>query len=428
MKYNEQYIKSKLVIKFTFILIFFSVFQIFSQQKVFTGNPDTAFKVARELAFNKHRKQAQDTLLLILTKYPNYNDIRAFLASTYSWDGDYNKARKEFMNVLNKDPKRKTTWIAAINNELWSESPFKALDLTTSALKYFPNNEEILLLKAKAQQNGNNPEDALKTINKIVESNPKNQKAIEYKRNLINALSYNTIGLKSSVDLYSEVFDPMQLHTFKYSRQTKYGSIIAKMNFNRRFKENGVQFEVDLYPKIASGFYAYLNLGFANTFLFPDIRYGAELYKSLPKSFEISAGFRALQYSTTTMIYTGSLAWYTGNSYWSFRTYITPNDNGSSKSGTLNYRKYRKDADNYFSISLGMGFSPEIDRFNFGGNENAIINLNSQKFGGGYYFSSKNNKNLWGSTFGITHQEISFDPGSYFWIYSLSISWEVKFR
>jgi YaiO family outer membrane protein len=415
------------------ILIFYSAVILFTinvraQQKVFTGNPDTAFKVARELAFNKHRKQAQDTLLLILTKYPNYNDVRAFLASTYSWDGNYNKAREEFKKVLLKDPKRKTTWIAAINNELWSDSPFKALKVTESALKQFPNDEAILLLKAKAQQKGKNPEDALNTVNLIVESNPNNQEAVSYQKNLINTLSYNTIGLKSSIDLYSEVFDPMQLHTLKYSRQTKYGSIIAKMNFSRRFKENGVQFEVDLYPRITEGLYAYVNLGFANTFLFPDIRYGAELYKSLPKSFEISAGFRALKYSTTTTIYTGSVGWYTGNSYWSFRTYITPNDNGSSKSGTLNYRKYRSDANNYFTVSLGIGYSPEIDRFNFSRYENVIVNLNSQLVKGGYFFTSKNNKNLWGANFGVTHQEISFNPGNYFWIYSLAISWEIKFR
>ncbi|WP_456422142.1 YaiO family outer membrane beta-barrel protein [Lutibacter sp.] len=418
---------SKTILIFYIVVIFISL-NVFGQQKVFDGNPDTAFEVARELAFNKHRKQAQDSLLFILTKYPNYHDIRAFLASTYSWDSNYKKARKEFMYVLNKDPQRKTTWIAAINNELWSESPFKALELTTLALKHFPNNEEILLLKAKAQQNGKNPEDALATVEQVILLNPSNQKALDYKNSLINALSFNTIGLRAAVDLYSEVFDPMQLHTLKYSRQTKYGSLIAKVNFSRRFQENGMQFELDLYPKIANGLYAYLNVGFANTFLFPDFRYGAELYKSLPKSFEISAGFRALKYTSTTTIYTGSIGWYTGNSYWAFRTYITPNDNGISKSGTLNYRKYRKDADNYFSVAFGMGYSPEIDRFNFGGNENVIINLQSQNLNSGYYFSSKNNKNLWGSRFEIIHQEITFDPGNYFWIYSFVVSWEVKFR
>ncbi|PCH50640.1 MAG: hypothetical protein COC22_05750 [Flavobacteriaceae bacterium] len=413
---------------FMLAFMFLSMFHVFAQQKVFNGNPDTAFEKARELAFNKHRKQAQDSLLLILTKYPDYLDIRSFLASTYSWDGAYKKARKEFSYVLEKNPKRKTDWIAAINNELWGELPFKALDLSTTALKYFPKDEEILLLKAKAQLNGKNPEDALETVEQVIIFNSQNQKAIDYKNSLINSLSYNTVGLKSAIDFYSDVFDPMQLHTLKYSRQTKYGSIIAKMNFSRRFQENGVQYEVDLYPRIANGLYAYLNVGFANTFLFPDFRYGAELYKSLPKSFEISAGFRALQYSSITTIYTGSLGWYTGNSYWSFRTYITPNDNGSSKSGTLNYRKYRSDANNYFSVSLGMGFSPEIDRFNFNGNENAIVKLNSQKVGAGYYFSSKNSKNLWGSKLGVTHQEISFDIGNYFWIYSFSLSWEIKFR
>jgi len=412
---------------FYIVVIFISV-NVFGQQKVFNGNPDAAFEVARELAFNKHRKQAQDSLLFILTKYPNYHDIRSFLASTYSWDGNYKKARIEFMFVLNRDPKRKTTWVAAINNELWSESPFKALELTTSALKHFPNNEEILLLKAKAQQNGKNPEDALATVEQVIALNPGNQKALDYKNSLVNALSFNTIGLRAAVDLYSEVFDPMQLHTLKYSRQTKYGSFIAKVNFSRRFQENGMQFELDLYPKIANGLYAYLNVGFANTFLFPDFRYGAELYKSLPKSFEISAGFRALKYSSTTTIYTGSIGWYTGNSYWAFRTYITPNDNGVSKSGTLNYRKYRKDADNYFSVAFGMGYSPEIDRFNFGGNENVIINLQSQNLNSGYYFTSKNNKNLWGTRFEVIHQEITFDPGNYFWIYSFVVSWEVKFR
>jgi YaiO family outer membrane protein len=158
------------------------------------------------------------------------------------------------------------------------------------------------------------------------------------------------------------------------------------------------------------------------------VRYSAELYKSLPKSFEASLGFRALKYSTTTTIYTGSVGWYTGNSYWSFRPYLTPGDSGTSKSGTVNYRKYRSDANNYFSIAAGMGFSPEIDRFIVEGNEEAVIDLQSQKLNVGYYFTSKNKQNAWGTQFGITHQEISFDPGNYFWIYSVGLSWELKFR
>ena len=118
---------SKIVTKLTFTLLFLYAFQMSGQEKKFNGDPDNAFKTARDLAFNKQRKQAQDTLLFILTKYTEYHDIREFLGTTYSWDEDYKKAKKEFAYILDKDAKRKSTWIADIKNELWSNTPFIAL-------------------------------------------------------------------------------------------------------------------------------------------------------------------------------------------------------------------------------------------------------------------------------------------------------------
>ena len=419
---------TKKIVKLTFVLCFTMIFQMYGQKDKYNGDPDTSFETARNMAFNKQRKQAQDTLSHILTKYPDYHDIRSFLATTYSWDGDYKKARKEFAYVLEKDTQNKSTWIAAIKNEIWGDKPYTALEMTTEALKYFPDDAEILYLKASAQEKTNSPLEALNTLESILNKNPEDQKAKDYKSSLSTTLRKNTIGIRTEVDIYSEVFDPMQYYTLNYSRQTKYGSIIGKLNFNRRFNENGTQIEFDLYPKITKGLYAYLNVGFANTFLFPDLRYGAELYKSLPKSFEVSLGFRSLKYTTTTNIYTGSIGWYTGNSYLSFRPYFTPGDTGTSTSGTFTYRKYRSDADNYLGFSFGMGFSPEINQFNFSGNEAAIVDLKSQKLNLSYNFTSKNKQNAWGTQFGVAHQEISFDQGNYFWIYSLAVSWDIRFR
>lgn len=418
----------KKTIQLTVVLCFTMIFQMYGQDEKYNGNPDTSFETARNLAFNQQRKQAQDTLLHILTKYPEYHDIRSFLATTYSWDGDYKKARKEFNYILEKDPQNKSTWIAAIKNEIWGDKPYTALEMTTAALKNFPDDGEVLYLKASAQEKTNSPLETLITLESILKTNPNDQKAQDYKASLSTTLRKNTIGIRAEVDIYSEVFDPMQYYTLSYSRQTKYGSIIGKLNFNRRFNENGKQIEFDLYPKITEGLYAYLNIGFANTFLFPDVRYGAELYKSLPKSLEVSVGFRSLQYTTTTNIYTGSIGWYTGNSYLSFRPYFTPGDGGTSTSGTFTYRKYRSDADNYLGFAIGMGFSPEINQFNFSGNEAAIVNLKSQKLNLNYNFTTNKKQNAWGTQFGVTHQEISFDPGNYFWIYSIAVSWDLRFR
>jgi YaiO family outer membrane protein len=419
---------TKITTKLSFILCFCFALHIQAQEKSYNGNPDTSFETARNLAFNEQRKQAQDTLRSILTKYPDYHDIRSFLATTYSWDGDYKKARNEFAYVLDKDPGNKSNWLAAIKNESWSESPFVALEMSKKALKFFPEDPELIYLKAAAEKSTNNPLEALNTIESLLDKNPQDENALSFKANLNQTLRKNTIGITAAVDLYSEVFDPMQYYTLNYTRQTKYGTIISKFNYNRRFNENGTQIEFDLYPKIANGLYAYLNIGFANTFLFPDLRYGAELYKSLPHSLEASLGFRSLKYSTTTNIYTGSIGWYTGNSYLSFRPYITPGDNGTSTSGTFTYRKYRSDADNYFGATFGMGFSPEINQFNFSENAGAVVDLKSQKINVGYYFTSNNKVNAWGAQFGVTHQEITFDQGNYFWIYNITLTWDLRFK
>ena len=58
---------SKLIAKLIVLLIFLYAFQMFGQEKKFSGDPDSAFKTARDLASSNQRKQAQDTLLFILT-------------------------------------------------------------------------------------------------------------------------------------------------------------------------------------------------------------------------------------------------------------------------------------------------------------------------------------------------------------------------
>jgi len=61
-------------------------------------------------------------------------------------------------------------------------------------------------------------------------------------------------------------------------------------------------------------------------------------------------------------------------------------------------------------------------------NEEVIFNLKSQKFNIGYYFTSKNKQNAWGTKFSIAYAEKSYSLGDYFVIYSLGISYNIKFK
>jgi YaiO family outer membrane protein len=414
------------------ILMIFLSYQSTAQNKIFKGNPDTAFKVARDLAFNGKRKQAQDSLKFILTKYPNYLDIRAFLASTYSWDGKYNLARTEFKYVLEKDEKRKTDWIAYIKNEQYAEKYYNSLELSLKALKIFPNDPDLLQLKAKSELNRGNREEALSTINGALELHPNNEDLKSYQNSLNTSLSFNTIGISFSTDYYDLSEDNgranMYYSSLSYSRQTKYGSINTRINYSNRFETDNYQLEIDLYPRLGNGLYAYVSGGFSNSPLNPTQRYGFELFKSLPKSFEASLGFRWLKFSTETIIYTGSVGWYTGNSYWAFRTYVTPGHPGASKSGRLIYRKYRSDADNYFNLEVGFGASPALDRFAPGFTGDEIFQLDSQALVFGYFFSTKSKKNIWGFNASLFREEKPFSKGDYFLYTSLGVSYSVRFK
>lgn len=415
-----------------FIGILFFNIQVFSQNKVFKGNPDTAFKVARDLAFNGKRKQAQDSLKFILTKYPNYLDIRAFLASTYSWDGKYDIARKEFKYVIDKDKNRKTDWIAYIKNEQYAEKYNDALLLSENALKLFPKDPDLLLLKARSQLNRGNREEAFKTVDSAVKIHPDNEALTSYKKSLETELRLNTIGISMSVDYYdldkNNGRANMYYSTFSFAKQTKYGSINTKINYSNRFETDNYQLEIDLYPRIANGLYAYVSGGWSNSPLNPTERYGFELFKSLPASLEVSAGFRWLKFSTETTIWTGSLGWYTGNSYWAFRTYITPGDPGASKSGRVIYRKYRSDADNYWTVEAGFGASPALDRFAPGFTGDEIFQLDSQALVLGYFFSTKNKKNLWSFNLSAFREEKPFASGEYFIYTTMGVSYSIRFR
>lgn len=423
--------KSTKIISVVLFFLFMHQF-LMSQEKEFKGNPDTAFKNARDLAFNDKRKQAQDTLQLILSKYPDYLDVRAFLASTYSWDGNYAEARKQFKMVLEKDENRKTDWIAYIKNEQYAEKYFKAINLSDDALKIFPNDADLLLLKAKSQMNVNNRIEASRTLEKAVELYPENKEILDYSYSLNDVLSFNTLSLAVSMDYYdinkNNGRANMYYTTLTYSRQTKYGSIIARFNYVNRFETDNYQFELDLYPRIANGFYAYLSGGFSNSPLNPSERYGFELFKMLPGSFELSGGFRWLKFTTETTIWTGSLGWYTGNSYWAFRTYITPGEPSTSMSGRLIYRKYRSDADNYWTFELGYGASPTLDRFAPGFTGDQIFQLDSQALVLGYFFSTKNKKNLWGFNVSAFREEKPFAKGDYFFYTNLGVTYSFRFR
>jgi len=405
---------------FFLILTVWLPFLGMAQGSGYNGNPDTSFFTARTLAFEGKRDIARDTLNHILTKYPDYSDVRSLLASTYSWDGRYDLARDQFNRITSQERQNKEVWVAAIKNEIYSEDYYIALGLSNKALTYLKDDDDIQDLRRKVLEN---LYEDMKTAMDTAVSTVKKYTEPEIKR--------NNISMTNSFEVFDAVYGPMVYSSFAYSRKTKAGSVIPRINYANRFETHGLQYELDLYPKFSKTFYAYLNYGFSSAPIFPGHRVGAEFYANLPKAIETSLGVRYLDFRTTkATVYTGSVGLYRGNYYFSVRSYVTPQDFGNvSVSGGLLVRRYLKDANNYLGINMGMGYSPELKQFIDGEAllAETLLFVESQRLALAYQFTGKVSPNSYKLNLGLSRQELVFDSGNFVWSVSAGLRYEVKF-
>ncbi|MRX63983.1 YaiO family outer membrane beta-barrel protein [Maribacter luteus] len=410
-------------IKRTYLILLgcFFGFLGLAQEREYKGNPDESLLTARELAFNGKHAIAQDTLNLVLTKYPNYNDVRNLLASTYSWDGDYDEARKQFNKITSIDKKNKETWIAAIKNEIYAKEYYIALGLANKAIRYIKDDDQLTALRTEILKH---TPGSIETFSEKPDENT-GKSILEEK------VYKNSIAISNSYDVFDKAYDPMIYSSLEYKRATKIGSIIPRINFSNRFQTNGIQYELDAYPKFSKKIYAYTNYAFSDAPTFPNHRVGAELYANLPKSMEISAGVRYLDFKTTqTNIITGSLGMYRGNYYISARPYISLNkDRPVGVSGTILGRKYLKDGENYFGIMAGYGYSADLRQLRDGDEllAETILYVESQQLNLEYQFSGKKQPHLYKANLGLTRQELAYDSGNFYWAVSVGFTYYMKF-
>ena len=389
------------------------------------------FEDAHSLVYEGSHSKAKKAIETLLEEQVDHLEARKLLARTLSWQGNYERARKEFNQVLSIDKGDKQIWIAAIKNELYANENYIALGLAYKAENYFSNDSEVSRLLKMAYsrvenhvypkyQKEKSPEKKAEVQQQAAQSKMKENKPL------------NRLSVDNMVTVFDQRFDPMFFSGISYKRQTKFGSIIPRINYSSRLGTNGVQYDIDLYPKFLKRFYAYLNYGYSNSTIYPRQKVGGDIYVNLPKAIELSFGGRYIQTNTREIRgITNSLGHYRGNYYFSLRSFITPESNGLTRiSGNLLVRKYLKDAENYFGISAGMGVEPESRQF-FSADETllaeTILFIESQRLNIEYQFTGNSKRNIYRARIGVRRQELAFDSGNFFWGVSAGITYNVKF-
>jgi len=368
-------------------ILFFGFFCIFGsgQDVAYNDVNEASYKKAHDLAYEGNHRPAKDILIQIVAKNPKNLEARALLASTYSWNGQYAKARKEFNIITSQERSNGAVWISAVKNELYAKQNPTALGLANKALFYLKSNIEVERLRdialeriknTKYQELGwYNTKSPLRTAkilkkeltkkNKILENEKKGQIAEvsnEAKTPVAKEILNNRLAIRNALTVFDQRYDPAIYSSVSLRRQTLAGSIIPRINYSNRNGINGLQYDLDFYPKFSKRFYAYLNYGYSNAAIYPNHKVGGDLYVNLPGAMEFSAGGRYIKFQNRNVsVITNSLGHYRGNYYFSLRSYVRPKeDNLIGVSGNLLVRKYLKDAENFFGINVGLGFSPEL--------------------------------------------------------------------
>ena len=334
---------------------------------------DEQFESARVAAFNQSDyDEARRLAYIALESSPDYHGIRIFIARLYGWEGNYDESRLELEKVLQSDPDNRDAFVELLNIESRSGNLNQALQVSDRVLNRYPQDEEFLLQRADILYSFEKYERSEQVYKSILDINPSSINARDGLESVqLKQMKYS-VSLSFRHDRFGEIFDPWNFYDLQLSRQTKYGSVIGRLQYANRFSINGVQFNLDAYPSIANGLYAYLNAGYSDASIYPGYRFGASLYNSLPRAFEIEGGFRYLNFSTSeTYIYTASLTKYRGSYMFTGRTYFVPSSNGNSLSGNLSVRRYFGSARKFASISSGYGsasndlqFAQEVNTLN----------------------------------------------------------------
>ncbi len=343
------------------------------------GQQDDPVASARTLAYGGQRAQALTALEEVLRQHPDDTDALTLYGTVLSWERRYDEGRRALQAVLKRNPNHGDALAALINLELWAGNPSRAEELASTALVAQPKDTSLLLARARALRSMDRTAEAIRVLDELLAIDPNQTQAQELRDSYRDNVRLWDPMLDQSYDWFNHGQGSWFETQASIKRQTeKAGAVVVRYSHAARFGLESNLMEIDAYPSLRSGTYAYLNTGWSpDGILYSRYRVSAELYQSLPDGFEISGGFRRFGFALPLNIYTGSISKYFHAWLFGARTYVTPASTGDSESLQFSARRFFGDGVSYVGLRYGFGAAPTVD-----GSVNEIDVLRSQSIMG----------------------------------------------
>ena len=283
---------------------------------------------ARADATSGRRPEALAALASHLADRPRDVDARLLYGLILSWEGRYDEARRQLSQVLEQSPTYQDAQVALMNIEWWSGRTAAARDAADRILARDPGHERARLVRDRLD-------------------------AAE--RPWLAGVTYWNDSFNADRDPWHEV-------AVSLTRLTPRGSVIVRASEAQRFSRDDQMLEVEFYPRIRPGTYAFVGVGFApEATLYPSNRLSFDVYQSLGHGVEVSGGMRRLGFDSVTNIYVGTVSKYLGNWLLTGKMFHVPAEGDlDSTSYHAALRRYiRGDGVSYAGVTYSHGFSRE---------------------------------------------------------------------
>lgn len=291
---------------------------------------DDVIATARSHYSSGRHSQALAMLEGHLSSAPRDVDARLVYGLMLSWDGRYDEARVELQRVLVQTPEYRDAKVALMNVEWWSGRAAEASDLAAQILAHDPGDPQARLMRQRLD----------------ARTRPWNV----------------TTGY--SLDTFDDGGDPWHEFATAIKRETPRGSVIFRATNAARFGYRDQLVEVEAYPTLRAGTYAFLSVGAATRRdLFPQYRAAFDLYHSVGSGIEVSGGYRRLHFSEPVSIYVATATKYLGQWALTERVFFVPGDSSNSWSFHTESRRYLGSAGtSYLGATYSHGFNREEPR------------------------------------------------------------------
>lgn len=329
--------------------------------------PETNTDKLYELAIQEYRKGNFKPSLAYtrrgLKLAPEYHDIRILkIRNLWALNG-FSEADEDLYYLVTNAPDYIDVPPLVQQRVNRFQNPDKALDFLKRMISIYPKDISLMVKKAEFLLKSEKEAEARDLAKQLIVKNISGAERYLL-QNILNRTVKNSIGMNYQYIGFSDAYSrkkPWNTLSLEYQRNIGATAVIGRTTFSDRRYDEGVLYEIEAYPVFSDRFYAFANIGFSDSSIFPDFRSSLSVYYNFAKIFEAEVGSRLQAYGSNNYFTAiAGLTAYSGKFFFNSRIFLGPERNDQLiQNYQFNARYYLKNAENYLFLRVGSGISPD---------------------------------------------------------------------